>query len=112
MLREEKDYLLRLINQASIAMARLRERLVGGTNPGEIVQAARDAQGELLGRNYTMLRALDPASAMHVVGDRATLRAWAELLQLEADALREAGQTVEASALDTRVHTLRTNSEP
>jgi hypothetical protein len=106
MLREEKDYLLRLINQASIALARLRERLLGGTTPDEIVQAARAAQGELLGKDAPMLRLLDPASAAHVLGDKQILAMWADLLRVEADAHRKVGRVDEADRLARRAQSL------
>jgi hypothetical protein len=106
MLREERDYLLRLINQASIALARLRERLLGGTTPDEIIAAARAAQGELLGKDAAMLRLLDPASAAHVLGDKELLAMWAELLRLEADAHRKARRIDAAQALEGRAQAL------
>src|SRR5688572_18759350 len=106
MLRRERDYILRQINQASIALARLRERLVGGAQPDEIVQAARAAQGELLGNDAPMLRALDPASAAHVLGDKQVVALWADLLRIEADAHRKAGRTNEADALEQRADSL------
>jgi len=111
MLREQRDFLLRLINQASIALARLRERLLGGTNPDEIVAAARAAQGELLGKDAAMLTMLDPASAAHVLGDNQLVAMWAELLSLEADAHRSAGRDTEARALDQRATILRKKAD-
>jgi hypothetical protein len=106
MLREQRDYLMRLINQASIALARLRERLLGGATPDEIVQAARAAQGELLGKDAAMLRMLDPASAAHVLGDKDLVAMWAELLRLEAEAHRKAGRIGEATALEQKADIL------
>lgn len=106
MLREERDFILRLINQASIALARLRERLIGGSQPDEIVQASRAAQGELLGKDAALLRALDPASAAHVIGDKQVIAMWADLLRLEAEAHRKAGRTEEAAALERRANSL------
>ena len=107
MLRDERDYILRMIAAAAAAIARLRERLTSGAgSPAEIVAAARAAQGELLGKDATLLRALDPASAAQMLG-RDRVPAWADLLQLEADALRAAGKPDEAAALEQRVHVLR-----
>jgi hypothetical protein len=106
MLRRERDYILRQINQASIALTRLRERLVGGAQPDEIVQAARAAQGELLGNDAPMLRALDPSSAAHLLGDKQVVAMWADLLRIEADAHRTAGRTDEAAALELRARSL------
>jgi hypothetical protein len=87
MLRRERDYILRQINQASIALARLRERLVGGAQPDEIVQAARAAQGELQ-----------------------VVAMWADLLRIEADAHRTAGRIDEADAIDRRADALARNN--
>lgn len=106
MLREQRDFLLRLINQASIALARLRERLIAGTQPDEIVHAARVAQGELLGKDAALLRALDSSSAAHVIGDEQVVAMWADLLRLEADALRAGGKFEEADAVALRASQL------
>src|SRR5688572_4071846 len=106
MLRQERDFILRMIAAAAAAVARLRERLIGGAQPDEIVQAARAAQGELLGKDFGMLRALDPSSAAHVVGDRERLAAWADLLRVEAEALRKAGRADEAVVLEQRANAL------
>ena len=110
MLRRERDYILRQINQASIALARLREQLVRGAQPDEIVQAARAAQGELLGNDAPMLRALDPSSAAHVLGDKQVVAMWADLLRIEADAHRTAGRIDEADAIDRRADALARNN--
>lgn len=106
MLRQERDYILRMIAAAAAAVARLRERLIGGAQPEEIVEAARAAQGELLGKDAGLLRALDPSSAAHVVGDRERLAAWGDLLRIEAEALRKAGRADDAAALDQRADAL------
>ena len=111
MLREQRDFLLRLINQASIALAAMRERLLAGTNPDEIVRAARTAQGELLGKDAAMLTMLDPASAAHVLGDKQLVAMWAELLRLEAEAHRRAGRDTEARALEQRSTVLLQKAE-
>ncbi|MEX2154477.1 MAG: hypothetical protein WD825_14140 [Gemmatimonadaceae bacterium] len=39
MLRQERDYILRMIAVAATAVARLRERLIGSAQPEEIVEA-------------------------------------------------------------------------
>lgn len=106
MLRQERDYILRMIAAAAAMVARLRERLLGGENPDEIVQAARAAQGELLGKDAALLRALDPASAAHVLGDKQLIATWADLLRIEADALRQGGDKDQADALEQRADSL------
>jgi len=109
MLRDERDYILRMIAAAAAALARLRERLASGGTPAEVVNAARAAQGELLGKDAMLLRALDPESAARMLG-RDRVPTWADLLQLEADALRAAGKADEATALEQRVRALRVAS--
>lgn len=107
MLRSERDYLMRMIALAAAAVARLRAKLAAGTPAAEIVEEVRAAQGELLGRDLAIYRALDGASAAQLIGDRETARAWADLLELEADALRTSGENAEADRLDAAVSRLR-----
>jgi hypothetical protein len=102
MLRTERDYILRMIAAAAAAVARLRARLLGGAQPDEIIQEVRAAQVELLGKEVGLLRALDAASASHAVGDKDRLKAWADLLRVEAEAHRAAGRLDEADALERR----------
>ena len=109
MLRDERDWILRMIAAAAAAIARLREKLAGGGSAAEVVDAARAAQGELLGKDAHLLRSLDPASAARMLG-KERIPAWADLLQLEADALRAAGKVDEAAALEQRVRALRVGS--
>lgn len=106
MLRDERDYILRLIAAAAAAVARLRTRLAGGGSPEEIVREAREAQGELLGKDAPLLRLLDPSSAAHALGDPARLREWAKLLRVEAEAHRAAGREAEADSLEARAGVL------
>ncbi|MEX2177506.1 MAG: hypothetical protein WD801_02270 [Gemmatimonadaceae bacterium] len=106
MLRDQQDYLMRMIAIAAAAVARLRARLLEGDAPDEIVQEARAAQGELLGKDAGMLRMLDPSSAAHVLGDKLRLEQWAELLRVEAEAQRRAGREAEAQSLETRAASL------
>jgi len=98
-LRNERDYILRMIAAAAAALGRLRQRIAAGAPAAEIVQAARDAQGELLGKDVALLRAVDPASAAQMLGDDQRLTVWVDLLRVEADALREAGRAAEANAI-------------
>lgn len=102
MLRDERDYILRLIAAAAAAVARLRSRLAGGGSPDEIVQEARVAVGELLGKDAQLLRMLDPSSAVHALGDPDRLKQWVQLLGVEAAAQRAAGREPEAVALEAR----------
>lgn len=98
---------MRMIEQAAAVVARLRQRLVGGDPPEEIVLAARAAQVELLGKDGPMLAMLDARSAAHVLGDPQRLEQWAELLTVEAEAHRKAGRAEEADAIEQRARDLR-----
>ncbi len=106
MQRDERDYLLRMIAIAAAAVARLRERLRGGAQASEVIKEAQAAQGQLLGKDAALLRALDPASAVHALGDKERLAVWAELLRVEAEAERAAGRIAEADALERRANAL------
>ena len=106
MLRYERDYMMRMIAAAAAIVARLRSRLLGGAAPDEIVKEARAAQVELLGPEASLLRALDPASAAHAIGDPERLSAWADLLRVEAEALRAAGDARGAEAIEQRADQL------
>ena len=105
MLRDERDYILRMIAAAAAAVARLRGKLAGGEAAAEVVQLARAAQGELLGKDAALLRALDPASAARMLGAE-RIPAWADLLQVEAEALRANGRADDAAAAESRASAL------
>lgn len=109
MLRDERDYLLRMIAVAAAAVARLREKLVGGGSADEVVREVRQAQGELLGRDGSLLRMLDPRSAVQTLGDDKRLEQWMELMRVEAEALRAAGRDQEAGALEVRLAAMKTS---
>lgn len=105
--RDEQDYLLRMIAAAAAIVARLRGKLtgVGGGTAAEVIQEARKAQSELLGKDFMLLRAMDPPTAARLLGpDR--LPAWADLLLVEAQALRADGHGAEATALEARAKAL------
>jgi len=110
MLRDERDYILRMIAAAAAAIAKLREKLTGGGAPGEVIQAAREAQGELLGKDAALLRALDPVSAARMLGTE-RIPAWVDLLQIEADALRADGKPDEAISVASRARVLKDHSQ-
>ncbi len=107
MLRSERDYLMRMIALAAAAVARLRERLRAGARPAEIVGEVRSAQSQLLGKDLAIYRALDGASAASLIGDKETMRAWADLLELEAEALHADGESAEATRIESIVAALR-----
>ena len=89
MLRYERDYIMRMIAAAAAAVARLRERLSGGAEPDAIAREAQAAQTALLGNEATLLRALDAKSAAHAIGDGERVGAWAQLLLVESEAMRQ-----------------------
>jgi hypothetical protein len=106
-LRDERGHILRLIAAAAATVRRLRERLAGGgAAPDDIVRESRAAQGELLGTHAALLGALDPTSAATLLADPPRVAAWAELLRVEAAALRTAGRAADADAMERRAEAL------
>jgi hypothetical protein len=108
-LRDERDYIMRMIAAAAAAVAALRKRLVGGESAKDIIDAARAAQGDLLGKDVVLLRATDAVTAAMMTGPE-RLSAWADLLDVEADALRAAGQVAEANATTQRAAGIRSRA--
>lgn len=108
-----QDYLLRLIEQAAVAIRRMRERLGGGGSAEEVVRDAGAAIGELLGPHRSTLDLLDARSASALLGHDDRVVHWAMLLRLQAEAERLRGQEQQAIALETRAEALeRAASEP
>lgn len=105
---DQDDYLLRLIRQAAEALRRLRERLTHAAESPEAVRhdaaAATDA---LLGVEAPLLRRLDARSAARLLGHPGHVRAWAELLEVQADAARAALEVEAAGSLGARAKALR-----
>src|SRR5689334_13274280 len=99
------DYLLRLITQAAAALRRLREKLDHGT-ADEVVRDAGAAIGELLGPQRMLLEMLDATSAARSLGNPDTVRAWSELLMLQADAESLRGNEPAAARLRARATAL------
>jgi len=96
---QQEDYLVRLIRQAFDVLRRLRAKLMGDPLAAdEVVRGARDAQAELLGPLFGAMTLVDPDTAVGLMRERERLEAWVELMRLEADALRAAG---DAAAADT-----------
>jgi hypothetical protein len=112
MLRYERDYIMRMIAAAAAAVARLRERLTGGAPADDVVREARAAQTALLGKEASLLRALDPASAAHAIGDPERLEAWSALLCVEAEALRVTGDESGAEQTLKRASALSELAKP
>ena len=106
------DYLLRLISQAAAAIRRLRGKLAGGGAADEVVREAGAAIGELLGPQRAILERLAAASASQMVGNADTVRAWSELLTLEADAEAARGNYAAEERLRQRAHSLIATLNP
>ena len=103
----ETDYILRMIRAAALAVARMRERLMGGGNALEVVEAAQHAQQDLFGPRWQVISALDAASAAQLIGDDRHVDAWTDLLLVEADAERVCGNDARAGRLEARAAALR-----
>jgi hypothetical protein len=99
----QRDYILRLLQQAAAALRRLRELLAGGTaKPASIVEEARAAQGELFGETWAMLQRVDVATATALIRDTRQLSVYADLLRVEAEANRALGDERRAEYLEAR----------
>jgi hypothetical protein len=99
----QRDYILRLLEQAAAALRRLRELTGAGTTPPvEIVEEARAAQAALFGNTWMLLQQVDVGTATSLVRDPRQLAMWAELLRVEAEASRASGDERRAIHLETR----------
>jgi hypothetical protein len=109
----QRDYILRLIEEAGAAIARLRVMLGAGdaSELETVVQEAEAAQAALLPTVWPSVRLLDPRSAVMLIGDTRRVRAWAELLRIQADAHRQAGAVDQAARLTTRAEALEGEAE-
>ncbi len=99
----QRDYVLRLLEDAAAAVRRLRELLAGGgTEPAAIVEEARAAQAALFGDTWMLLQRVDVATATGLIRDSRQLSLWADLLRVEAEANRSLGDVSRAEHLETR----------
>ena len=99
----QRDYILRLLEQAAAVVRRLREMLTGGAAaPSEIAEQARAAQAELFGETWALLQRVDVATAIGLIRDARQLALWAELLRVEAEANRQLGDEQRAEDLEAR----------
>lgn len=106
----QSDYILRLIEQLGAALRRLRERLAGGHAEvaDEVILEAVDAQADLFGPLWEVIRTLDAETAASLIPERERLSGWIELLRLEADAAHLAGDEARASNTLTKATQLQT----
>lgn len=99
----QRDYILRLLEQAAAVVRRLRELLDAGKGePALMVEEARAAQAALFGNTWMLLQRADVATVTGLVRDPRQLSLWAELLRVEAEASRAAGDEERAVYLETR----------
>ena len=110
-----EDYLIRLLQQVSAVLRRLRERLTGATDsgaevaPGELASIGReaaDAVAALLGPQAALLQQLDASSAVALVADAERVALWVGLLEVQAAAARAEGQAARAAQVAARAMTL------
>jgi hypothetical protein len=97
----QRDYILRLIEQAAAALRRVL-RLTADGEPAAAVREAQDAARALLGPMVDALTAVDPATAAQLMGDPPRLGAWAQLLAAEAAARRALDQETTADLAERR----------
>jgi hypothetical protein len=99
----QRDYILRLLEEAAAVVRRLRELLGAGTaKPELIVEEARAAQAALFGDSWMLLQQVDVATATALIRDARQLSVWADLLRAEAEANRALGDVERAEYLESR----------
>jgi hypothetical protein len=104
-----EDYLIRLIQQLGEVLRRLRARLNGETERGDVADIHREAGeaiGLLLGPQAALLQQLDASSAARIVGDRERVDLWIAFLRIQADAQRMGGRSDAADRLEARAGAL------
>ena len=100
------DYLLRMMQQIAAMARRLHERLAGGASAHEVLREAGSTIGTLLGPQHVLLDRLDPTSAVQLVGNSDTVRAWIDLLRVQGEADVVAGDTAAAATFTARADAL------
>ena len=92
-----------MIEEIGAALRRLRELLARGmpATP-DVIEGAESAQAQLFGPLWPTLRLVDSDTAAGLVPDSARLELWIQLVRLEADARRLAGEEERAAALERR----------
>lgn len=95
----QRDYILRVIEQAARIVAELRRRILGG----EVVDMEKEVRSVIAhaGLDFSMIRALDPTSILSMLspaGDPDPTQVWliAELLYLDGLAARQSDSVEEA----------------
>ncbi len=107
-----EDYLLRMIQQLGVVLARLRERLTGlpatadATAAAEVDREAYAAIATLLGPQAAVLNQLDADSAARLLGDADRVALWVAFLRVRAEAQRTLGRPDAADRLAARAEAL------
>lgn len=83
------DYLMRLVKQLAEVVARLL-KLRAERRDEDAEQALSDACAELFGIEHRVLNMLDAKSAAALLGDKARVDAYAQLLEAMGDSARAA----------------------
>jgi hypothetical protein len=104
-IRTSQDYFLRMMEETAAVVARLRGMRGGGSVP-EALEVARTSEDALLGPLAPAARAVDAATAAHIVGEPVRVAAWARLLFERAALLRECGDAAGAAAAGARAEAL------
>jgi hypothetical protein len=108
----QDDYILRLIQQAANALRVLRHRLMGTSDSPEGIRAGAEAAiGALLGTRATLIEKLDAASAAQLVGHPEHVTLWADLIDVEADALDRLDDPTGAAKRRQRARELRSATD-
>lgn len=99
---QQRDYILRLIEQAGAVLARVRRLLFGGAPPAEVESAMSEA-ARLAGVDLRLIREMTPDTLLLLMspgGEPEPSRCWitAELLYLEGRAAEDAGDEAAAMA--------------
>lgn len=108
MSREQQDYLMRQIERFMAVLLRLRSQLAEDQASAlAVADEARGAQGELLGPLAGLAAKLGPESVVKLTRDRREAELWRDLLELEAEARRAAGDVARADAIAARAEAAR-----
>jgi hypothetical protein len=104
---EQRDYILRIIEQFGFVLRRLVERLgLGRGAAAEVIQEAQTAEATLLGSRASIARFVDAATAVKLVRNLDLVALWIEFLRVEAAAHRLEGREPQAMALEDRARAL------
>ena len=107
MLREQNDYVLRLIEESGIALRRLLQRVdLGTASTEEILQETQTAQATLLGPHAKIIPHVDADTAIMLINNPHKVDLLIDFLRIEANASMNNGQEDRARELESRVEAL------